>query len=374
MPANYRTITTPIFEPNQRNSTALTLNPQFLSLFKLYNGAVIKHLQRRGWLSYFNWAMFIDEWTSQDPFTVEVVVAMAKLFKGLHPKIRLLGVGFPARRGVPPFIPPPARPELIEELVGLVDAWMVDREYSDPGTAARLSQLRRERNVQSYIYGNGMHIVDLPWIRGRSFPWQVWRSGYQADAAKPEPLGLSGSLVQDTVTGWCVAKGCKARKGEHVVPNPWDGANLNPPCQESWPKNLLRGVCPANAGGAEFLLYPPRSGDPSDPAVSSIRWELVAKGLADAEYFVALQRLRRGLARCYADGATELAGIIASSNAALDAVGSVVWGFTYPQYTDQHWSGPGAVYADNTTRMHEVLDGVAAQIGAASAALRACAP
>ena len=90
---------------------------------------------------YFNWAMFIDEWTWQDPFTVEAVVAIAKLFKGLHPSIRLLTVGFPARRGVPPFIPPPARPELIEELIGLVDAWMVDREYSDPETAARLSQL-----------------------------------------------------------------------------------------------------------------------------------------------------------------------------------------------------------------------------------------
>ena len=175
-------------------------------------------------------------------------------------------------------------------------------------------------------------------------------------------------------TGRSSGPACTAGPRSLVVPSPWDSANLNPPCQESWPKNLLRGVCPANAGGAEFLLYPPRSGDPSDPAVSSIRWELVAKGLADAEYFVALQRLRRGLARCYADGATELAGIIASSNAALDAVGSVVWGFTYPQYTDQHWSGPGAVYADNTTRMHEVLDGVAAQIGAASAALCACAP
>ena len=323
--------------------------------------------------------MFIDEWTWQDPFTVEAVVAMAKLFKGLHPSIKLLTVGFPARRGVPPFIPPPARPELIEELIGLVDAWMVDREYSDPETAARLSQLRSERNVQSYIYGNGMRIVDLPWIRGRSFPWQVWRTGYKADVSKPEPPGLSGSLVQDTVTGWCVAKGCKARKahsGSLVVPSPWDSANLNPPCQESWPKNLLRGVCPANAGGFEFLLYPPRSGDPSDPPVSSIRWELAAKGQADVEYFVALQRLRRGLARCYsnanASSTAELSGTIAGATAALDAVGSVVWNFTYPQYTDQHWSGPGAVYADNTTRMHDVLEGVAAQIRAASAALRVC--
>ena len=46
--AEYRTVTTPIFE--HRNSTALALNPQFVSLFKLFYSAVIKHLQEKGWL------------------------------------------------------------------------------------------------------------------------------------------------------------------------------------------------------------------------------------------------------------------------------------------------------------------------------------
>ena len=99
----------------------------------------------------------------------------------------------------------------------------------------------------------------------------------------------------------------------------------------------------------------------------------------DAEYFVTLQRLRHDLERCYAHPAArqvrssaEATATIAGASAALDAVGSVVWNFTFPQYIDQYWSGPGAVYSDNTTRMHEVLDGVAAQIHVVSAALRAC--
>ena len=118
------------------------------------------------------------------------------------------------------------------------------------------------------------------------------------------------------------------------------------------------------------LLYPPRSGDLREPPVTSIRWELLAKGQADTEYFSALDEL---LERCGGAGQSVEA---TRSQAALTDVGKVVWNFSNVPSNVDLGSGGGEgkhylydhPYSTNTTLMHEVLDRVAMQIEAMGAA------
>ena len=127
-----------------------------------------------------------------------------------------------------------------------------------------------------------------------------------------------------------------------------------------------------NAGGWGVLLYPPQSGDLHQPPASSVRWELLAKGLAEAEYFSKLDLLLLSR-RCAPDGLLRSACCRAAtaSHAALQDTSKVVWNFSsVPSNVDQLVEGPGKhysydhPYSTNTTLMHQVVDRVAEQIEA----------
>ena len=126
-----------------------------------------------------------------------------------------------------------------------------------------------------------------------------------------------------------------------------------------------------------MLLYPPRDGNLTEAPATSIRWELFAKGLADAEYFARLDAIAtRALDGCAADAAaSRCCREAARSQAVLEAVGKVVWNFSdVPSNIDLTSGGGGKhyhydePYSTNTTLMHEVVDGVAAQIEIVAAA------
>lgn len=246
----------------------------------------------------------------------------------------------------------------------------------------QLCALRDTRDVQTLIYDNGIPIVDLPAIRTRSFPWQIWRTSYAYEGCRHR--GLQGSLSWYTVTGWGT---------DPSTPDPWKSENqFGAKCM---PGGKLE--CPYNAGGWGVLLYPPQSGNISDAPATSIRWELLAKGLADSEYFSTLDHLTTSAARragsCTsitsagrAVAATSCCREVARSHAALEAVAQVVWNFSnVPSNVDflpttgptgsspdsapvgkhYHYDEP---YSTNTTLMHQVLDNVARQIEAVRAA------
>ena len=209
--------------------------------------------------------------------------------------------------------------------------------------------------------------IDLPAMRTRGFPWQIWRTSFAYDGCRHS--GLQGSLSWYELTGWGAAPS---------APNPWGSENqyaekCMPPGAGGKPKLL----CPYNAGGWGVLLYPPRDGNLTEAPATSIRWELFAKGLADAEYFARLDAMAtRALDGCAADAAaSRCCREAARSQAVLEAVGKVVWNFSdVPSNIDLTSGGVGKhyhydePYSTNTTLMHEVVDGVAAQIEIVAAA------
>eukprot|EP01052_Picozoa_sp_SAG31_P011731 SAG31_NODE_671_length_12940_cov_4.703606_3_plen_76_part_00 len=54
-----------------------------------------------------------------------------------------------------------------------------------------MSRLRRRNGSELYIYDNGIPIIDLPNVRTRTFPWQIWATNYPEDR---QGQGLQGSL------------------------------------------------------------------------------------------------------------------------------------------------------------------------------------
>ena len=141
--------------------------------------------------------------------------------------------------------------------------------------------------------------------------------------------------------------------------------------------NQLHTLYYADANFKIFHDTPPRDGNLTEAPATSIRWELFAKGLADAEYFARLDAIAtRALDGCAADAAaSRCCREAARSQAVLEAVGKVVWNFSdVPSNIDLTSGGVGKhyhydePYSTNTTLMHEVVDGVAAQIEIVAAA------
>eukprot|EP01052_Picozoa_sp_SAG31_P028510 SAG31_NODE_2758_length_5132_cov_298.156672_5_plen_621_part_00 len=366
-----RLVTVPIFVG--ANISNAKLNPEYVRLFKLVNNAIMVHIRKQGWTDRFV-ASFVDEphfeadeaeldqhllakgFTAAqlNNFTRWAVTSVAKLWKSLHPALRLQQTcDDPATLRDP-------------TMQGLVDIWVVNnRAYQAPGVPATIAALKRARsNVVTTFYHNAIPVVDLPAIRVRSFPWQIWRTNYAYPATRHR--GLSGSLSWYTNTRWKLAGGLDLYLSANAGPRNGCGDPADP--------------CVDNAAGLANLLYPPFDNDWMVP-VSSVRWNLLARGLEDVEYFVALDNL---LVRRLAKGkmcAMMMEGSVANNEGgnmsvisrvaatrraccalftkatlALDAVGQVVWAFPDSRNLST------APYSTNTTLMHVVLDGVAAAI------------
>jgi hypothetical protein len=253
------------------------VNPLFAKLFALVNGALIAHIDSNGWIPHIV-AEFVDEphfladvgeldrtllknftATQLNNFTRFAVVSVAKMWKALHPQLRLQQTADdPSTLGDP-------------SMRQLVDTWIINnRAYKAPGVAASMAQLRRERPaVVTSFYHNAIPVVDLPAIRVRSFPWQIWRTNYAYNETRH--YGLQGSLSWYTNTRWKMDGGI----------NLYVCANAGPVYGCVTPGD----PCVDNAAGLANLLYPPLDGDSMKP-VSSVRWELLAIGLQDVEAFV----------------------------------------------------------------------------------------
>ena len=155
-------VTVPVFVG--ANISHAELNPEFVRLFKLVNTAIVAHLQSRGWLSR-TVAAFTDEphfaadageldrrllaegFTAAqlNNFTRWAVVSVAKLWKGLHPRLRLQQTGDdPATLAD-------------SDMRSLVDIWVVNNQaYRARGVPASLAALRRARpGVVTTFYHNG---------------------------------------------------------------------------------------------------------------------------------------------------------------------------------------------------------------------------
>jgi hypothetical protein len=343
------------------------MNPQFVSLFNLVNTAIAKHLGSKGW-SDIAVAAFTDEpqfnasadslkektglmqnFTTAEinNFTRFAVTSVARLYKQLQPPVRLQQTA-----GDPTVIAD-------KDMRELVDRWLINHEpYTLPGMAESLAALRKERpNVTTLLYHNALPVVDLPAIRVRSFPWQVWRTNYAMPATRR--FGLQGTLSWYTNTHWEENNGF----------NMWLSANTGPAPSFEGPTQSAGEI--GHAAGLANILYPPR-GAQSEAPISSVRWDLMSKGLEDAEYFYKLDALTDELeehARCTdtdTDAATRTGRYclaVKAARSALDAVGSVVWDFPKSKNLSS------APYSLNVTLMHSVLDTVARQISAVQAVL-----
>lgn len=322
-----------------RNAMNHPLNPDFAALFNVTVQAMRAHIVSKGWWQHFSTAVFIDEPTYGDNVTLGTLLAVAKLYRA-----QASDMGWSQTRFPVPDVP---------AVTSLVTAWVAHVEQvNTPGVLEAMATLRKTRGVELYIYNNGVPIVDLPGQRLRTFPWQIWRTNYANPTTRG--FGLQGSLSWYTNTGW---------SRDPRVPNPWVTPNQNPQCIR--PDG--RAACPYNAAGWGMLVYPPRDLNFSQPPVDSIRWQLFAKGVQDAEYFVQLAAaVDAANASCACAGASRAVNLaetlrasqcceaVAAGAAALEAVGGVVWGFSGVK---QFVSTPGAPipYTSNTTQMNTAL-------------------
>ena len=124
--------------------------------------------------------------------------------------------------------------------------------------------------------------------------------------------------------------------------------------------------CVDNAAGLANLLYPPLGGDSMVP-ISSLRWDMLRKGLEDAEYFHRLDALadslvERGGCDALPEASTEC-DAARRARGALDRVSEVVWAFPDSKNLSS------APYSSDSRLMHDVLDEVGAAIRQAQAAL-----
>lgn len=287
----------PVFTGPPYNST---LTSEFERLFRLIYGRVAEHLDSKGLLNH-TYAVVVDEPIWRNP-TLRNAIAMMKLYRSLG--IRIWQTRFPI-----PFKP---------EVYPLVDQWCTHvSQYMTHGAAEEMAKLRRQGKIIT-MYNNGVPITDMPTMRVRSFPWALWATN--SGHGRWEPLagdGLMGSLDWYQVNAW------------------W-------PHRDPW-------VTPEafrNIAGWGYLLYPPYRGpvipsaetDPL-PLVNSIRWEMFAQGLEDAEYFALLQRLG------------------GNASSVLERVLEVAWSFTQQWSSEPPFEDDG--YSTNITLLHEVKNTIA---------------
>lgn len=126
--------------------------------------------------------------------------------------------------------------------------------------------------------------------------------------------------------------------------------------------------CALVGAGWGSLLYPPLSAMPP-VLVNSIRWDLFAKGLEDAEYFFRLdnaiyqsqQQRQRSISSATTNNGTDSRDMCrreaeATASLALDRVKEVVWSFPDSRNISSFLVD---TYSTNVSLLHEVQDMVA---------------
>jgi hypothetical protein len=226
-----------------------------------------------------------------------------------------------------------------QETVDNVSSWVAHvLQYGTAGAAAEMAVLRRENQAELLIYDNAILPLDMPAVRIRGYFWGIWRTNY---VPATRHLGLQGALFFN-INDWTAGDPWLSPMVRCCCCN----ASFGPRMVAGWNQLLYPGTGP---GAAEQELV---------PLSSSIRWELLRKGLEDAEYFFMLDRLVTSAK----DRTTESDGgdcptLILSAETALGRVGEVVWGF--PRMNQFDASCP---YSTNSSLLHDVQEGVARSI------------
>jgi len=191
-------------------------DPKFRGLLERIVRKVSEHYEQLGLLDCSH-VRFIDEPDLRDRRTVEWILRVSRLIKGVNPKVRI----FHTRAPIP-------------ELIPWADVWMVNTALWD--MCEKQIELGRKAGHEIWVYQNSIPLIDYSPMRTRTHAWALWK--YRVDGV--------GSWW--TLTDW---------RGD-----PWQN-----PAQGPW------------AGGG-ILLYPPRDRNEQGP-IDSVRWEVWRDGLED---------------------------------------------------------------------------------------------
>jgi len=322
-----------VFDADRSTLAQPVLNRTFVRGFTAYARAVVRHLDRKGWLHApgsgtpapagsinANYMLFIDEVDITDPFTARALLLIDTFFKRLEPRLQIAQTRFPTNQYGP------QNETLVREIEGVVDLWVASvDEWSNAAAADRVpARLAALGPARTMLYDNYVPAITDDGARVRLFAWSLWWT-HAAANNMTNGSGLGGSLSWFMDDGWTV--------------DPWLQPNMAPGFE---------------GAGFWFLLYPPRANVSESGPIPSIRWELWRNGLEEAEYFFHLQRL-------LASGQVP-AGAVAEAEAALDAVGGVAWDFVHYSDTLKRTVRPysaNASLADGARRrVGRLIDGV----------------
>ena len=136
-----------------KGSKTAELDATFVASFRQVYGAQISHLAIKGWRNKTR-AVFLDE-PSGSVFNVGAVNNIHALFDQLGIQVQQTEYNKAFKN---------------------VSSWTIKSDaYSKTLTAALHAQAA-PRAAELLVYSNAIAIIDLPAIRARSFPWQIWRS------------------------------------------------------------------------------------------------------------------------------------------------------------------------------------------------------
>ena len=261
------------------NGSAGHFNPEFESMFRLLFGSVMHYLESKGWSETGSWIQVIDEpmWTDNE--TLINTLAMIRLYKSVHPSIKVYQTRFPVGKGITSRkytqIPPQVLPVL-----GLVDWWCPHVcQWVWPGVADTIAALRASKQSSARpfhvtVYDNGVPITESPWERVRSQALDVFNSNGTLD----------GTLSWYSINSY----GMSHKAGKAQLHDPWADPYPTPQVYSNGTQYIR------DPAGWGYLVYPPL---PSQRArvwapVESVRWVMTGAGIQDTEYLYALQRRR----------------------------------------------------------------------------------
>ena len=328
---NGSSLSVPVFD--QRAPGALpTLQPDFVRLFNASVGATAVFFKAQGLLDR-TLVMVADEAygsAKEHPFTHQGLKLLSNLYLALGAP-GVVETGSPALFGA--------------ALQPLISQWVIAiSEFTESQ-----AKLVRAANQTPLAYHNDIPIVDMPGLRVRSFFWQLWLTNWNASTGQLQG-GLQGSL-----SWFCI--------------NRWEGIR---PYETTNPLTAGGFHRPAGIGA---LVYPPHPSSESSQPVSSIRWEMMRKGLEDVEAFQLLATKLAEVEKLHGIGRDcELsqrqlhAGCceaVVAGHAALNALDTLIWRFpqnlrtVFGPASQLPIAGQDEPYTHDSTLVHERLDAVA---------------
>jgi hypothetical protein len=219
---------------------------------------------------------------------IEKCAKVFELIKSVNPNIRTSWTGA----------------EVPSRLWDCVSLWI---QYEDE-YKTDLHQQRKDAGDDFWVYNNSRMIIDFHYMRIRSFFWHLWNRN------------LDGAHF------WALDRS-------------WDQAWTDPRCATS-----------LEANGNGYFLYGPRDIS-ENPAVKSIRLELIREGIEDYEYIFMLSSL---IEEAVQSGVNQ--NIIDSAQSVLNKSWQITWDASRIKPTDNE------PYSKNSDLLYDIRSEIAEQI------------